>query len=254
MSNYKNFIGAIDAAASTAKSITASPQMPALLGAIALSSPQRGRITRLNVSGADLMGTNSSAPISMFSADSASWECNYAATVLNLGTGAFDLAVTLDANGQLSFRGFLDPIPPELLAKIQANPGQIQTDQNFILGMGETTVGAATQNVTLTAQTKRRTRGWFRLIIDVLGTPALNDVVVTSVNIGGDETNNQPASPVSAVDFAANNNAKLGGLFWIDLGAGQPISIVTNVNAAGGATIGAGFLRAPNMGNNGPRS
>lgn len=239
----KNVMGAIDAAASTAKVLTVSPDVPCFIGAVSLSTAQRGRVTRLNISGVDLMGTNASFPMIALQRQSGLWECNFAGAPCYPGTASFSMACTLDANGQTSVRLYVDPIPPTLQAKIEASPNACPIDQNFLLGLGEVTVPAATAGVLLTTTLKRDVRGWFRLVIDTATVPAINDITFSSLQIAGNEQNNQTASPISVLDFHADNTGKLGGMFYIEGKAGSPLTIILNNNSAGGIVVSAGFIR-----------
>ena len=245
----KNMLGAIDAAAAAAKVLQVSPDVPCMVGAIGLSTAQRGRITRLNISGADMMGTNATFPMSALQRGSQTWECNYVGAPMYPGTASFSMACTLDAAGQASARLYVDPIPPELQAKINENPGVCQIDENFLLGMGEITVAAAGVNIPLTTTLKRDVRGWYRFILDTLTVPAINDLVLTSLNLCGTENNNQMTSPMSVLDFHPDATSKLGGLYFINGKAGAPLTALLSNNSAGGIVIGGGFIRAfPGMG------
>lgn len=241
-SKYKNVFGVIDAAAAPAKLLQVGVQKECLLGAVGISSAQRGLITRFNVGGIDVNGGNGGIPISALQFDSQTWECNFCGLPVPTGNNQFDLAATLDAAGQMSARCFVDPIPAQVRQRM-AQGEEYPSDPNWFIGMGQVAVAAGAVGTALATTVKRRVKGLYRLVVDIAGAPAINDIQITSVNIGGDETINAVGVPMSGLDFLANRTSKLGGLFEVELDGGQPLQLLLNNTSAAPINVSACFMR-----------
>lgn len=247
----RQLIGLLDNnAGTTAKVIQRSPNASAFLRALSLRSTQTGQLTKLDVSGAPLINSDKACPLSIFAPDSQVWEANAIDYPMLTGQAMLDVQATLDVAGTLGGHVLIDELGdwPTIAARVDelqraGAPASFYADPNFLVGLGSSAI-AASGTAQLTCTTKRPMRGMYRFVLDVIGAAnAVEDIQLTSMDIAGV---NQLGSgnEVPAISLLANNSAKLGGLFRLDLPAASIITAnFRNDDAVNAGTIRGCFIR-----------